>query len=677
MKKLSFFALAMTGMLFAACADKDVVAEDNVQGELRPDGYMALNINLPTAPVTRAVNDDFDDGEPYEYNVVDCALLLFEAEIANDGTVNEEDAKLLNAQAILMPFDETVEDDDKDNITTSYKLTAKVKGFNNDGKHKLLALALLNYKNLMSIDNDNMPTIANTRFAEDDPFSKIRALMTDVDLETLIMRGGKRNYFFMTNAILSKTPGGIYNPSNTYTYVVNQETGETTTVESGVFQLAEMKADRIYETEKDAKENPAGDIVVERAVAKATLEMETNEIVLREGDSENEIPSVTLAISNVEWAIDNMEPKTYVTRNPGKLEYINYLSGYYADLDRKNYRFVGDNSTMNNTSLGTDEPAFRTYWCIDPQYDDTEIVDGKKTVKNAVGMLPAKGFYALGEKNPLYCFENTFDVAHQSYRNTTRAIIKVTTDGEDFYTVNGGIEMFKDPKEAVSYVVNNIVNNTSVLNLFKENLDKTKENTYEITGKSFDIEYERNSTTGQYEVVSLKLSDDVTVDNSDKFEGGFDNDNDDVKSVLKDAMVTANERVVVRSYQNGVMYYEARFQHFAGAEPGVTDLAPWHQKGSTWEGTVSGGSTEVAYPTGQDGRTPEENYLGRYGMVRNNWYYVVVDAIKNLGYPEDPSGQVNNPKFDDPDTPDDNIKEYLSAKIHVLSWAKRLQNWGF
>jgi hypothetical protein len=64
-------------------------------------------------------------------------------------------------------------------------------------------------------------------------------------------------------------------------------------------------------------------------------------------------------------------------------------------------------------------------------------------------------------------------------------------------------------------------------------------------------------------------------------------------------------------------------------------------------------------------------------MVRNNWYDVDVTAINNFGYPADPSGQVNNPDFDDPNTPDDNIQEYISAKIHVLSWAKRTQSWSF
>ena len=59
-------------------------------------------------------------------------------------------------------------------------------------------------------------------------------------------------------------------------------------------------------------------------------------------------------------------------------------------------------------------------------------------------------------------------------------------------------------------------------------------------------------------------------------------------------------------------------------------------------------------------------------MVRNNWYDVTITAFNRLGSPVDPSGNVSNPI-----TPDDNVKEYISVKIAVLSWAKRTQSWSF
>lgn len=614
MKKLSFLAMAVAGMLFTACSsDKDVAGGG--QDEIQPEGFMALNINLPTTPLMRAANDEFSDGLPEEYKVSDCALLLFQ------GT-DEANAKLINAQAILLPFDDEVDDADNDNITTSYLATAKVKGYEKTAGNKLFALAVLNYKNLMSIEASGMPKIAGTTLSTASKLSDVRALTTNADLTS---RSGAKNYFFMTNAVLSPDQGGVVG---------------TAPDKDKVFQLAEMDPTKIKETEADAKANPAGDIIVERAVAKATLKVSATKVG-------------TLDIAKTEWAIDNMEPLTYVTRNPGDLAYIAYSSGAFTPA---NYRFVGNATTKGKTTLGSTEDSYRTYWCVDPQYDAA-----------VTGMVPATSFVATGTANPLYCYENTFDVANQSYKNTTRAIIKVKLDDtSEFWTVNGGSTRYTTVTDATSYVVDNIVNKTEVLDAFKAGLNAGK--SWTVDASSFDITYERDATTGQYKVKTLALSSTVKAKIGTTFKASFESD---IATVLTDAITSANNEVVIRDYQGGVMYYEARFKHFAGE--GVADLAPWNTK-AAWETPApAGGSTSAAYP----GANAAQNYLGRYGMVRNNWYDVDVTAINNFGYPADPSGQVNNPDFDDPNTPDDNIQEYISAKIHVLSWAKRTQSWSF
>lgn len=601
-------------MLFTACSsDKDVAGGG--QDEIQPEGFMALNINLPTTPLMRAANDEFSDGLPEEYKVSDCALLLFQ------GT-DEANAKLINAQAILLPFDDEVDDADNDNITTSYLATAKVKGYEKTAGNKLFALAVLNYKNLMSIEASGMPKIAGTTLSTASKLSDVRALTTNADLTS---RSGAKNYFFMTNAVLSPDQGGVVG---------------TAPDKDKVFQLAEMDPTKIKETEADAKANPAGDIIVERAVAKATLKVSATKVG-------------TLDIAKTEWAIDNMEPLTYVTRNPGDLAYIAYSSGAFTPA---NYRFVGNATTKGKTTLGSTEDSYRTYWCVDPQYDAA-----------VTGMVPATSFVATGTANPLYCYENTFDVANQSYKNTTRAIIKVTLDDtSEFWTVNGGSTRYTTVTDATSYVVDNIVNKTEVLDAFKAGLNAGK--SWTVDASSFNITYERDATTGQYKVKTLALSSTVKAQIGTTFKASFESD---IATVLTDAITSANNEVVIRDYQGGVMYYEARFKHFAGE--GVADLAPWNTK-AAWETPApAGGSTSAAYP----GANAAQNYLGRYGMVRNNWYDVDVTAINNFGYPADPSGQVNNPDFDDPNTPDDNIQEYISAKIHVLSWAKRTQSWSF
>ena len=66
-----------------------------------------------------------------------------------------------------------------------------------------------------------------------------------------------------------------------------------------------------------------------------------------------------------------------------------------------------------------------------------------------------------------------------------------------------------------------------------------------------------------------------------------------------------------------------------------------------------------------------EQYLGRYGVVRNNWYELNINKITALGSPIVPDVNI--------DMSDDNNedKKYFAVEIHILSWAKRVQNFQF
>lgn len=670
MKKLSFSMFAMAGLLLASCADKDVIAESGGQGEGLSEGYIALAINLPTTSTTRAINDNFDDGldgeEYFEYKVNSCALLFFEGS-------NEATAKLFSAQQVLMTNLDETPDVDNDNVTTTYQYVTKVSG--RSAGSKLYALALLNYTDVMSFDTDGAPTFNKVRNASGNyenkkigvgisgaTLSDIRELITNLSLDKLI--GADKKNFFMTNAVLSTMPGGsIGNPATS-----------SSDVTAGRFQLAELDPDKIYDSEDKAKRNPAGEIFVERAVAKATLSLQ-----------ETYKNTTGLTFGNISWTLDNMEPTTYVFRNPGDESYISYTSD---GLENEYYRFVSHTPTTYNTAL-VSNPFYRTYWCIDPQYDDSNMqitvpASGDTPAqKNSVGMLPYTTWGGLGVNNPQYCFENTFDVKHQSYRNTTRAIIKVelTGDKAHFFTVNGGSEIYTTEDDATSFVKNQIIKLTDVETIFKDNLKDDTD--YEITADDFKFTFARNTETGQYELTAVTLADNVAskdvfkddntleseIANLFKIEDGKYNENIIISN--------ANNSIVIFEYKN-VMYYEARFQHFAGTSSDPTnaffDSAPWN----SWESEAAGvtnpatGTTSEAYPS-----YSAKNYLGRYGMVRNNWYDVEVTAFTNIGYPEIPSVKVKNPGYDDPDTPDDKLEDNIAVRIHVLSWAKRMQHWSF
>ena len=108
--------------------------------------------------------------------------------------------------------------------------------------------------------------------------------------------------------------------------------------------------------------------------------------------------------------------------------------------------------------------------------------------------------------------------------------------------------------------------------------------------------------------------------------------------------------IKVATYANGVSYYPVRIKHFGD------DLTPWK-------------NTETPLPTVSDGAYPSTNqaanYLGRYGVLRNNWYTINVEGIKKIG------SQVVPEVTGDPD---DELADYISVKINVLSWAKRTQS---
>lgn len=672
MKRFSFLMLAAAGLLFNACSDDTVVAEGGGQGEALSEGYIALAINLPTTSGTRAANDVFDDGDAKEYQVNSCALLFFEGS-------TEAGATLFSAQNVLMKDLDQTDDIDNDNVTTTYQYVTKVSGRTTTGG-MLYALALLNYDKVMSFDTDGIPTFKSVRNTTGESYGEIKlsvgengstlsdisAFITNLTLDQLI--GSNKDNFFMTNAVLSTTPGGsVGNPANN----VTGTDGTTTT--SKRFQLAELDPKKIYDTEDKAKRNPAGEIFVERAVAKATLS-------LQDGYTNN----TGLQFGEITWALDNMEPTTYVVRNPGDQKYISYTSDGFDDAY---YRFVSHTPTTVSTAL-VSNPFYRTYWCMDPQYNDDNMPEDPvgKTPKqyNSKNMLEHKEgtFFGRGITNPQYCFENTFDVKHQSYRNTTRAIIKVELAGEktDFYTVNGGSEIYTE-ENAISLVIDQIIKSTDVETIFKDNLKDDAE--YEITAGEegdFVFTFETNDETGQHELTGVTLTNKVfnanvlkedntlrsKIEELFKVTDGKYNDNEIISN--------ANNSIVIFHYE-GVMYYEARFQHFAGdsddPSDAIFDSAPWN----TWEPEGSKpttGFTSEAYPG-----LSEKNYLGRYGMVRNNWYDVEVTAFKNIGYPKVPSVKVKNPGYDDPDTPDDKLKENIAVKIHVLSWAMRKQSWSF
>ena len=108
-------------------------------------------------------------------------------------------------------------------------------------------------------------------------------------------------------------------------------------------------------------------------------------------------------------------------------------------------------------------------------------------------------------------------------------------------------------------------------------------------------------------------------------------------------------------YKGGVAYYAVRIKHF-----GDTEGTPWNVAG---QGVTAGGNSLI-YPNPSTGAN-EGWFLGRYGVVRNNWYDISVNKIQTLGDATTPA--LSN-------TPDDVLENYISVSINVLSWSKHTQD---
>ena len=94
----------------------------------------------------------------------------------------------------------------------------------------------------------------------------------------------------------------------------------------------------------------------------------------------------------------------------------------------------------------------------------------------------------------------------------------------------------------------------------------------------------------------------------------------------------------ISTYLNGEAYYIARIKHF-------NELTPW--------------------TAGTDYGTNNADFLGRYGVLRNNWYSLSVNTVSGLGYPEVPEVK--------PNVPDDENDQYINVEVKILDWAMRKQ----
>lgn len=372
--------------------------------------------------------------------------------------------------------------------------------------------------------------------------------------------------------------------------------------------LTKINTENIYSTQAEAEDNPAASIYVERAVAKVTV---TNSNTGSAGSS------LTYAITG--WTLDVTNTKSYIVRNVNGADWWSYKAATSND-----YRFVG--------SAAVAAGLYRTYWAYDPNY--ASLVEGDFT--KLEGTTPAS-LTEVGKN--AYCLENTFNVANMNQNQTTRVIVaaKLTMAGAeesgDFYILDNDKNTIFTKENAVKAIKAEYLTNPAVVAALQDPTTGLNEG-QSIGEADLTVNFDSKETTGgDLTVTEITISEDRKGD----FKGG------EIPAVLKadgnnDIIAAVNAGKKVSYYKGGIAYYPVLIRHFDESQ------TPWNNA---------------------EYKNNGNDYLGRYGVLRNNWYNIDVTAIKTIGSADVP---------DVYGTPDDPMESWISVEINVLSWAKRSQS---
>lgn len=572
MKIKHFFGLAVIAAMTASCSSNEDLgtAGPGTGTNEAGVGYATFTINLPSVSGTRAADAGGAEVDPGTED----EYKVSDATALIFQKYGSDEGSYKFVESVNLPVTGAWEDA-TGGVTKSKKLVAKLT--NVDTKNTYAVLVLLNNKTAKI----TLPSVG-------DSYNE----WNNKDQSPTLTDLAAKDNFYMANAPLC-------------------ESGKVTT-------LVTIKENNIYPTQKEAENGTAAaDVYVERGVAKMTVADPGTKTVKDKATSTETQSKVTFS----KWALDITNKKTFAVHN------IDGLSTELSDI-WTTARFTG----INN----------RVYWGKDPNYKMAELntaddVNDTKR-KEEFNFITATGeinkdFINATSTNPVYCLENTFNLANMYQGQTTRVIFKATYTPKDdkgnsladkggtFYTIGNMKTILK--KADLEAAVNAAA--TSVL-----------------TGCTVD--YTRLTTEEGSHVITLediKDADGVTLV-ADKDYGGTTgkdivaaiNDKLGLKAGRKEAMVGIN------TYLEGATYYIARVKHFGDA------LTEWK--------------------SGENYGDNNKQYLGRYGMLRNNWYELSVDNVYGPGYPGVPPV--------DPTLPDDENEKYLSVSVKILSWAKRSQS---
>lgn len=378
--------------------------------------------------------------------------------------------------------------------------------------------------------------------------------------------------------------------------------------------LVEIK--NIYASKQQAENSTATTVYVERGLAKVSLASgsEKKHVDITEGNYKDDKVDIT------GWTLDVTNTKTYP---------VHVTDGLWADTWKATTTPAATNDATMERFHDTKLTEFpRVYWGLDPNYskDFATVADCEAEFNLVANQKDLSKAFKTDEdaKKPQYCLENTFDIDHMVQGQTTRVLFSAKYQpngfkpGETFYKMGNSSQLWNADNVVVQIKAKamEVFNETDAnkVEVILTGTDLAKAGTHLIT--------KANVKHGTAEIEDA----DITAINT--------------KLGFKEAKGT-DPMVGLSTYVDGVSYYIARVKHFGDY------LTKWEAGNDTYNSNNA-------------------NWLGRYGVLRNNWYELSVNSVSGPGYPDVP--KVN------PKDPDDENWQYINVSVKILSWAKRSQD---
>lgn len=589
-------------LAMAACSDSLDESSGNGNSNEFTGDKGYVNIGINLPTTPSTRAESFNDGKAEEYKVDKVIIALFYG-----GTEEEAECKCafqLTDKDFLPSGNAT------DNITSYCATGVRMISAPEDGE-KVYALAIVN-----PISKFNVGTITSTNPDKENVGDATLTTYLTVD------EGSGADKFYGTLSDLNKViaPTAITDVTgNSYNYFLMTNAPISTKAsftgsKPGDLEIQTLAPIKVYNdkalAEGASKDNP---IYVERAVAKTQVAVDGNDAMLTVTTDVTSYKGATVTFEG--WKLQNTNKKYYPVRkvkadSETGLADINTWLGYFNDNE-------------SNRFIGTIANPYRTYWGIDPNYDKNENDEDLSKDYTILKSVNEKDWNKIGYLNNEsaieYCLENTTTAQTMAENRLTSVLLKAT------FTPAGA-------EKSTSFFM---INNTSAIYTAEEFLKVAT-----VALKDGDALTGSEKLAVKTMPTGSNITDAAEVKSLLQINGGSDPNLSDTQAAAILAAAGGN----IKYYLQGITYYYATvIKHFGDTE---TPLA---------SDAVINNATDY----------DEGKHLGRYGVLRNNWYELTITSVKGPGEPVIP---------EIPTTPPDKQESYINCEINVLSWAKRSQD---